>query len=784
MFYSSIVNRNPSRHIPAWIAFGVIIAVCLVRLARFDYLEKLERMTFDMRARLALKAPSHTATNLGFVFIDEETVRIVADPARPLGYNYGLLWPRHIYGRVLNELQEQGARAIAFDILLGELRSDHLPVRMADGRVVDSDEFFALQMKRTSNVVIAFTKEVAPPPLFATNAISGDITTERDSDGILRRARAFRMYRNWHRAFRQAEEDPNIHVDLSKARIEPGKIILPLQDGGKDVEIPLDKEGRFDLTGFVGDKIPKGMERWNKPYTDERVWHMGIVLAAIELGLDLRTAEVHLEQGKIVLRGSSGIMRTLPVDRQGYFYVDWCLPVEDPKLTKEAMHSLLSQNRMRLEGRTEGLTNRWRGKLAIVGSSAVMGNNMTDRGATPLSPDTVLVGKHWNVANSIITGQMVRRSSLAFDLLAIVVMGLIAAVLTWRLQVVHALGLVLATGAVYVVFCCGFYAQSRFWMPVILPIMGAMLMNYVCLASWRIIFEQAERRRVRSIFSRIVSPKIVDELLRTDTLALGGARREITVLFADVRGFTEFTDLAQERAAEFVQTNKLTPSEAEACFDEEARETLATVNLYLGLVAEIIIKHDGTLDKFIGDCVMAFWGAPTHNPGHAKACVSAAIEAQQAVQKLNEQRAEQNRQRELENTARVSSGLRPKPLVPLLLLGTGINTGMATVGLMGSQLEQQNYTVFGREVNLASRLEGLSGRGRIFISQATHEHLKKDDPVMAARCIEQAPARVKGIGTAVICFEVPWAQPVKETIAAETAGTASTPELSSLNIET
>ena len=112
--------------------------------------------------------------------------------------------------------------------------------------------------------------------------------------------------------------------------------------------------------------------------------------------------------------------------------------------------------------------------------------------------------------------------------------------------------------------------------------------------------------------------------------------------------------------------------------------------------------------------------------------------------------------RVLENKARVSAGLKPKPILPLLLLGTGINTGIATAGLMGSQSEQKNYTVFGREVNLASRLEGLSGRARIFISESTYEHLLQDDPLLAASCIAQPPQKVRGISVPIVVYEVPW----------------------------
>ncbi len=120
------------------------------------------------------------------------------------------------------------------------------------------------------------------------------------------------------------------------------------------------------------------------------------------------------------------------------------------------------------------------------------------------------------------------------------------------------------------------------------------------------------------------------------------------------------------------------------------------------------------------------------------------------------QRTEENRQRELENLARVSAGLQPRDMLPVLLLGSGINTGMATVGLMGSKKEQQNFTVFGREVNLASRLEGASGRGRIFIGETTYQHLLRDDPALAAQCKELPPTDLKGFRSAVKAYEVPW----------------------------
>jgi len=136
--------------------------------------------------------------------------------------------------------------------------------------------------------------------------------------------------------------------------------------------------------------------------------------------------------------------------------------------------------------------------------------------------------------------------------------------------------------------------------------------------------------------------------------------------------------------------------------------------------------------------------------------VRAAIDAQRAIDELNRQRLAQNAAREIENRARASAGLPPKPMLVALQLGTGINTGMVTVGLMGSNQHILNYTVFGREVNLASRLEGVSGSGRIVISEATFNHLKRAAPELAAQCVALPPEKVKGIREAVNVFAVTW----------------------------
>jgi adenylate cyclase len=362
------------------------------------------------------------------------------------------------------------------------------------------------------------------------------------------------------------------------------------------------------------------------------------------------------------------------------------------------------------------------------------------------------------VANSIIMDRFIHRLSLPAELAILAFLAAVTSLLTWRLHALTAslsvlLLLVGYTGLAFLVFI-----KFSWWLPLVYPLVGAVLMQHVALVTHRMVFEEREKRRVRSVFSKLVSPNVVNELLGADIMALNGARREVTMFFADVRGFTTLTDQAQEQIAEFVRHSDVDLLTAEKFFEASAREMLETVNLYLAAVADVIKQHSGTLDKYIGDCVMAFWNAPTPNEKHALACVQAAIDAQRAILALNERRQAQNPALEIENRARLASGLPPRPLHVALQLGTGINTGLVTVGLMGSDQHILNYTVFGREVNLASRLEAESGRGRIIISDTTYNHLLRHSPALAATCVELFPVKPKGFLNPVRIYEVPWQQ--------------------------
>jgi class 3 adenylate cyclase len=757
------VKHKAPKLVPLFICVGALALVSFLdvltqRRPRFDLFQRLEWITYDWRVIAASSFGGPVASNLAFVPVSDDAISILGHGFLGTNWQYGLYWPRHVYGRVIRELSRQGARAIGLDVMFSHLRPDHSPVQWPGNRSIGSDQFFAHLLRQAGNVALGATPDAPPHRLFRLNAWAlGDISTDRDADGALRRAHAMRRYRLWHPAIEFAARVARL--DLARAGIQDGHIRVPNLDGSVQHLARIDADGYFDPTALTGAKPAAGFVRLEKAFEDVMVWHLGIVLAARELNLDLNDARVDLNDGRIVLSATNGLRRLLPVDKQGRFLIDWTIQPNDRRhLTQEAFETLLARDIEWEAGLTNAPSTLFRDKLVVVGSTAT-GNDLTDRGATPLTKDTFLTSNNWNVINSIITGRFITQSSGPEELGLICLLGLAAGLATWRLRPVWAALSVAVGGAIYTGVAFYAFIQWRHWLPLVFPV-SAMLFAHFGLVTYRAVFEQNEQRRIKRIFAKTVSPNVVTELLQTEKLALGGARRNVTIFFADVRGFTELTDLHQAQAEEYVLQHHLSGKEAEQHIDEQAQQLLKTVNLYLSLAADIVKKHEGTLDKYIGDCVMAFWGAPTPNETHALACVHAAIEVQRAVAALNEERATENRRRAQENLRRIEQGQPPLPLLDLLHIGSGINTGAVTVGLMGSDAHLVNYTVFGREVNVASRLEGVSGRGRVIIGESTFLEIQRDDLQLAAQCIPLPPVAIKGIRAPVKIFEVPWAPAV------------------------
>jgi adenylate cyclase len=176
------------------------------------------------------------------------------------------------------------------------------------------------------------------------------------------------------------------------------------------------------------------------------------------------------------------------------------------------------------------------------------------------------------------------------------------------------------------------------------------------------------------MFSRFVNPEVVQQLVTTGALKRGGESRQVSVLFSDIRGFTTLSE------------------------NRSPQEVVALLNRYFTLQVEVVFRHGGSLDKFIGDCIMAFWGAPLDDPDHAKNAVLAALDMADVLQQFKKELGEEDADFDV---------------------GIGIHSGPAVVGLIGSE-QREEYTAIGDTVNLASRIEGLTkGVARILVSEET-----------------------------------------------------------------
>ena len=321
-----------------------------------------------------------------------------------------------------------------------------------------------------------------------------------------------------------------------------------------------------------------------------------------------------------------------------------------------------------LEGRVPA--DRVAQRLVLIGTSAV---GLLDSKTTPVDPLMPGVEVHAQVLENILTNSVLSSPNYAIgvELCAALLLGF---VIIWLAPTLNPL-LLLLVGATIVAVSMGaswyFYVQNRLLFDFTYPLLSSVLV-YLTLVFSNYISEEAQRRRIRSAFGQYLSPALVEQLAKSpDKLVLGGEDREMSILFSDVRGFTTISEL----------------------YKNDPQGLTSLMNSFLTPLTNAIIEHKGTIDKYMGDAVMAFWNAPLNDADHEINACEAALEMLRRVDSLNSQREQQAKE----------SGQRFIPIK----VGVGINTGRCVVGNMGSDL-RFNYSVLGDPVNLASRLEGQS----------------------------------------------------------------------------
>ncbi|MGH9314995.1 MAG: CHASE2 domain-containing protein [Vicinamibacterales bacterium] len=634
-------------------AIGVGAWLVALGLGRTGFLQTIELKTYDLRLRAAAR-PETARKDIVLVEIDESSLRQL----EPLAGRWP--WPRAIYASLLDFLAGAGARAIAIDVLFLERDTrEGFDYGGAKWSGVESDAAFVAATRRAANVV-----------LLADAVFEG------------------------------------MHAKVVSAPPWPGMLAFGPEDG------PWRAESRPTLTppfpelasaaANIGHNFmsydPDGPWRRWAPFvqSDGRV-APSLGLAAMMVAEKIQPQELKIERDVILIRD-----RRVPVLReqvaafgaaQGADTVRALINYQGPALLEDgrsrpystyAFYDVLYSAEQQIAGRKPDLDPAlFNGKIVVVGATA---QALFDVFQTPFERGRMPgIQVHANTADNVLSGRFMRPAGDRTRITVTAVAALIAALLFATLQLRWALLSAAALVAAYAIVSLRLFSNGV-WIATAQPFVALVLAAFGGVG-YQYLVEGREKRKVKGLFGRYVSKDVYDQLMSDPALAeLGGKRRQMTVLFSDIRGFTSHSEKGQPE------------------------DIVATLNEYFTRMVEIVFRHQGTLDKFVGDMVMALFGAPLDDEEHADHAVEAAIEMVAELKKLNVKWAEEGR--------------------PPLDIGIGINTGDMIAGNIGSQAIM-SYTVIGDAVNLGSRLESLNKEygTRIIISDATRSRLKGSYPL-------------------------------------------------------
>jgi adenylate cyclase len=310
------------------------------------------------------------------------------------------------------------------------------------------------------------------------------------------------------------------------------------------------------------------------------------------------------------------------------------------------------------------------GKLVLIGTSAI---GLNDVKTTPIDPVMPGVEVHAQVLEAALTGELLSQPNYgtAVEFFSALLLGLLVIAFAPMFGPIT----LVVVGALFATVLVGiswyFYTQHRLLIDFTYPLLSTTLI-YLTLIFTSFVREQAQRRQIRSAFGQYLSPALVEQLAQSpEKLVLGGEEREMTIMFSDVRGFTTISE----------------------SYKHDPQGLTSLMNRFLTPLTNAILARKGTIDKYMGDAIMAFWNAPLDDREHQLNACEAALDMLERIDGLNKER-----EREAQDGGH--------SYIPINV-GVGLNTGTCVVGNMGSD-QRFDYSVLGDSVNLASRLEGQS----------------------------------------------------------------------------
>lgn len=618
--------KRQNRPAPWLAGLAIILVAAVASFLPLTLADQLELKLLDLRFRLFQR--SGTGPPVTIIAVDSRSEQALGRWP----------WDRDVHAGLVDRLAAAGAAVIAFDIVFAQPQETRLARLAADPRaglspeqaeriraLVDDDRALAEAISRAGNVVLGY--------YFLTGAESDhrpDPGRAAAVAGLLEKTRFDHVF------------------------LRPGAGTRAVLTPTGGVEMPVEPVARAAAAlGFLNVfQDPDGVLRRSVTALDSGDgWHPSFAVEVVRqyTGRPASTLEID-EYGLSGLRIGS---RSVPVSDRGQFLVDYT--------TDKSAFPVFSFADV-LDGAVA--EEHFRDRIVLVGITDP--GLIRDEWTTP----TALLAPGVKTQALAITTMLEDRYPLRsggvelVNLLVLLFSGLLVIFAVTRFQRALA-GTVISAGVFggIVVLSLGAFQLRYVWLDMAYPL-ATVLVVYLLESFWREIRGERRTRAIKTAFQSYVPPAVVEDLVRNpDKLRLGGERKIVSVLYSDIRGFTTMSE-------------KLSP------------EDLAQVmNRYFSVMTEVVFARSGTLDKYIGDALLAFFGAPLDQPDHARRAVLTALGMTAALAGLN----------------RAGLGFD----LPPLRIGIGINTGEVSVGNMGSKM-RFDYTVLGDNVNIAQRLEELT----------------------------------------------------------------------------
>jgi len=659
------------------LGFALAAVAAASALGGLPLLQTLELKTYDARMRQVATGQGASPA-ISMVLIDDHSIRQL----EPVVGRWP--WPRLVHAVLVNYLKRGGAKLVVYDVLFSEADKGKHDVLGTEWTGAESDQAFVDAVKEAGNVILAaeassegtVSGENTQPPLGGIPALA----THWPVDGF-------------------AEKRPLLvppFPALARAARGIGHARTAL-----DLDGPLRRSIPFvEVAGRIVPSLPAAA-------------------ALLSTGTPASAVSASRSQLQIGDRHVPWIEQSVP-DYYGPSQVVWrpLVPFRGPTLKADgqptypsySFQDLFLAEQQILGNETPHLDPAtFKDQIVVVGVTA---EGLRDLFTTPLGEGRMPGAEvHANVIDGLLSGHAIAPAAPAPRLAAALVPALaVAAVGALGAPWITALAAALAAAGL-TWFATRALGQGE-WLPLVVPLV-AVALTFLADLAWMYFVEGREKRRVKRLFSRYVSKDVYQQLIASPNEAvLGGERREMTVLFSDMRGFTTLSESG------------------------EAEDLVRQLNQYFTRMVDVVFAHRGTVDKFVGDMVMALYGAPLDDADHADHAVQTALAMVEELQRLNRVWAVEGR--------------------AALDIGIGINTGDMIAGNIGSA-SIMSYTVIGDHVNLGARLESLNKDfgTRILISEATRRQLKGQYDLRPL-----GDVMVKGKTRAVQVYEVRCASPL------------------------